>query len=80
METKNLTITYTHDDAVMDIDNARSTLEHLLIDGIFSHSQEEAEKELGAAYLMGRYENIQSILFGMFTQLGRAFDLLSREA
>ena len=80
MENKNTTITYTHDDAVTDIDSARATLEHLLIDGIFSHSREAAEKELGAAYLMGRYENIQAILFGMLTQLGRAFDLLSREA
>ncbi len=58
------------------LQTGKATLEHLLIDGIFSYSQEEAEKKFGAAYLMSRYENIQTILFGMLTQLERAFDLL----
>lgn len=74
------TIPYTRADAIMDIDAAIATLEMMTLDGgIFSYSQEEAEKELGAAYIFSLYESIQTILFNMAAHLGRASLLLQHE-
>lgn len=78
METKN-TIPYTAADAIMDIDAAVAILEMLTLDGgLFSYSREEVESNLGAAYILSRYESVQSILFTMASHLGRASDILSR--
>ncbi len=79
METKNITITYDHDDAVQDVDAALAIVQSLLYDGIFSMGQEEAKSEIGAAYLMSRYEHIQTLLWSIDRQLGRAYQLLSSE-
>ena len=78
METNN-TIPYTNADALMDIDAAVAILEMLTLDGgLFSYSREEVESNLGAAYILSRYESVQSILFTMASHLGRASDILSR--
>ncbi len=78
MET--ITITYDHSNAVQDVNSALATLEALTDDqGLFSLGQEAAEKELGAAYFMSRYERICAVLWSMRTQLSRAYNLLSNE-
>lgn len=80
METKNITITYDHSDAVEDVGAVLATVETLLEDGgLFGMSQEEAQSKTGAAYLMSRYERIQTLLWSMERQLGRAFRILSDE-
>lgn len=79
METKNITITYDHEDAVEDVEAALATVQALLYDGIFSMGREEANSKIGAAYLMSQYERIQTLLWSIERQLGRASQVLSNE-
>ena len=80
METKSITITYDHADAIMDVNAALATVQTLIEEGgIFGYSQEAAEKELGVAYLMGRYEQIQTLLLSIERQLGRASQILTND-
>ena len=75
--TNKTTIPYTHADALSDIEAARITLDMLTLDGgIFSYSREEAEKQLGTAYIMSKYEDVQMLLFNMACHLGRAYEVL----
>jgi len=78
MEKQN-TMPYSLHDALMDISAARITLEMMTLDGgIFSYSRESAEKELGTAYIMSRYESIGNLLAILACHLGRAENELER--